>query len=98
MPDKQVQAYGKGMESSSSALRVVERKRHTPPLISTLLREMLNAANTEDAPSGTDGQQKLSNRKMFCTQGFSGMPFGMQFTVKSVRCAGCPAKGACVQH
>lgn len=69
-----VQEAGQFMGSSKIA---VPKKRHTPPLISNLLREMLSAAQTDQVSESLSNVQKPSNRKLFSAQGFSGKPPGM---------------------
>lgn len=69
-----VQEAGQGMGCSINA---APKKQHVPPLISTLLREMLSAAQTDQVSESQGNPQKPSNRKLFSAQGFSGAPQGM---------------------
>lgn len=50
------------------------RKRHNPPLISALLREMLDSAKPGQAGEDTVASHQSLNRRLFAAQGFAGKP------------------------
>eukprot|EP00892_Ulva_mutabilis_P010491 jgi/Ulvmu1/7814/UM004_0043.1 len=86
-------ADGQDAAKGTGYAATAPRKRHTAPLISSLLREMLDAAKTEQvAPDDKSVSQQPQNRKLFAAQGFGALTDGKRKAPKPPNKAGLGGK------